>query len=360
VTAPPDKHADAGGSRRALYLTWHIHAARSDGIAAWLGCESHIAYARRLSATLLTPVRWAVQGWTSWNILAREKPDVVFVQNPPIFAAMTAFVYCWRNHANYVLDSHPGSFGEKGDVVGMLALPVHRWLAKRATLNLVSSAPFLERLKSWGARAFCLPDPPPAHVAEVAGDMCPPPEVFSVAVVNMFAPDEPTELILRAAELLPEMQFSVTGNVAKARKRSIVHHPPNVRFTGFLRGSAFLEELARSHAVLTFTTNANSVMRGAYDGIYIGRPVVCSDWPAMRRILGERSGTFFSNDPLSLADALRECRQRYEALTKGAIALRERWFEEFLAKLREVCGYVDLPYSDVGPGPAADTWDGAE
>lgn len=39
------------------------------------------------------PWRYLTQGYQTWRILIHEHPDIIFVQNPPIFSVLDAFIY---------------------------------------------------------------------------------------------------------------------------------------------------------------------------------------------------------------------------------------------------------------------------
>jgi len=56
------------------------------------------------------PVRYLVQTWQTWRILHREKPDIIFIQNPPIFAVLAVSLYTLFFGGRYVIDSHTGAF----------------------------------------------------------------------------------------------------------------------------------------------------------------------------------------------------------------------------------------------------------
>jgi glycosyltransferase involved in cell wall biosynthesis len=105
----------------------------------------------------------------------------------------------------------------------------------------------------------------------------------AITLVCTFAHDEPVALFLEAARGLPEVQFYVTGNPADADPRVLATKPDNVTLTGFIPRAQYVGLLLASDAVMTLTTRDNTMQRGAYEAIYLGRPVITSDHAFLRR-----------------------------------------------------------------------------
>jgi hypothetical protein len=75
----------------------------------------------------------------------------------------------------------------------------------------------------------------------------------------------------------------VTGNHRRADPRVLAAKPPNVRLTGFLSEGDYVGLLLASDAVMCLTTRDNTMQRGAYEAVYLGRPVITSNFDLLRR-----------------------------------------------------------------------------
>jgi hypothetical protein len=100
-------------------------------------------------------------------------------------------------------------------------------------------------------------------------------------VVCSFNYDEPVAAILAAARLTPDVRFFITGNPRHLTGTLAAQLPPNVTLTGFLSTPAYGGLLAGADVVLTLTTRDHTMLRGAYEAIYQGTPVIVSDWPVL-------------------------------------------------------------------------------
>ncbi len=55
-------------------------------------------------------LKYLGQSVSTWKVLARERPDVVFVMSPPPVAIAAVYAYCFVSRARYVVDAHSGVF----------------------------------------------------------------------------------------------------------------------------------------------------------------------------------------------------------------------------------------------------------
>jgi glycosyltransferase involved in cell wall biosynthesis len=98
--------------------------------------------------------------------------------------------------------------------------------------------------------------------------------------------------------------------------------------TGFLSTAAYGGLLASADAVMTLTTLDHTMMRGAYEAIYQGTPVIVSDWPILREFFSDGS-LHVPNSAAAIAEAARTVGHRSAELREGARRLRERKLAAF-------------------------------
>src|SRR5207249_3015596 len=130
-------------SLKSLLIAWASHSLRVFSMADELGGKGSLQYEARLTGLWLTPLRYLVQGWNTWRLLERERPEVVIAQNPPIFAPLVVAMWCLLRgkpgspgrRARFVIDAHTASFH---DPRWRWTHPLLRLLARRAVVTLVT------------------------------------------------------------------------------------------------------------------------------------------------------------------------------------------------------------------------------
>jgi glycosyltransferase involved in cell wall biosynthesis len=318
------------------YISWAESCSRSDHTARELGGRSHMVYAARLGSHPATIVlKYAVQWFRTARILRREQPETVIVMTPPVFAALPAFLYAWRRRTQVVLDAHSAAFLHPR---WRRLQWLQRWLCARAASTLVSNTHLADMVRRHGGHATVVPDVPivfprPQAFARPAG--------FVVAVVCSFNPDEPLEAILAAAAQLPDVRFFVTGNPRHFPAALSPRVPPNVTLTGFLSTPLYGGLLRAADAVLTLTTRDHTMLRGAYEAIYQGTPVIVSDFELLRREFPS-GALHVDNTADGIASAVRTMQAQLPAFRAAAARLgddkRKRWShtrQTILTRLRE-------------------------
>lgn len=286
--------------QRSLFLSWVSHSTRSASLGGALGAELHFVDAgRRLGVFKYLP-----RAWRSWRLLTQRRPELVICMNPPYFVALVAWAYCRRYRARMVLDSHTAAFDQPRWV---WMLPLHRALARRAALSIVTNEGLAARVRRWGGEAEIVSDIP---YTLPEGDFPLPADVFAVVFISTFAADEPLAEVLAAARELGDMRFFVTGNAAKADPALMAAKPANLEFTGFLSREAYAGLLRGASAIMALTTRNFTMQRGGSEAITAGRPLVTSDWPVLKQIF-HRGALHVDNRAESIVRALRELQADY-------------------------------------------------
>lgn len=288
------------------FIVWEPSNSRSDTIAREFAATCHNIHFLSLKKPFVAPLKYLLQSCSTLAVLVKQKPQVVFVQNPPLFAPLVAWVYCKAVGAALILDSHTGVFVEpKWRWLSAL----HRFLARRATVNIVTNDHLRGILEDWGARAFVLADVP----VDVGTAVAPLKNPATVTVINTFSYDEPLDEVLRAARALPEVRFRVTGDASRCDPALLESAGPNVKFTGFLSRQDYVATVAGSAAAVVLTTADHTMQRGAYEAMSMGVPIITSDWPLLRETFCK--GTIHvDNRAASIASAVRKvlaCRATY-------------------------------------------------
>lgn len=261
---------------RTMFLVWGppSHANRTRVLAARLGIEVRHVYSTRRRGALAAPLKYPYQTVATFFHLFRLRPRIVFVQNPPSFAAMVTAVYAALTGAEFIVDAHSDAFDSP-----YWSRPewLYRRLARRALTTIVTNEHFADRLRSWGASASVVPDIPTRfdHGPYEVGSE------FNVAVVATFAADEPIDEVVEAARSLPDAKFRITGDTGRENASVPSDLPANVELTGFLPIEEYYGLLHSSDAVMALTTRNHTMQRGACEALSLGTPIITSDWPVL-------------------------------------------------------------------------------
>ena len=260
---------------KALFLAWTAHNRRSQLIAKSLGIPLYLVHSLK-RRYYLAPLRYVLQTWSTLKLLWSKRPEVVFVQNPPIFAALLVYLYARLTGARYVVDSHTGALLAPW---WRWSMPLHAFLSKRAVTTLVTNEYLAHQVRQWTDKVFILADIPTEFPA---GRPYPLDGEFNVAVINTFSPDEPIDTVLTAAKTMPDVHFYITGDPIRAKKRYLTQHLPNVHFTGFIPDEDYFGLLRGVQGIVVLTTDNHTMQRGACEAVWLAKPIVTSDWPVLR------------------------------------------------------------------------------
>jgi glycosyltransferase involved in cell wall biosynthesis len=320
-----EAHLPGGGgpAPRVTYISWAESCSRSDHMARELGGKSHMVYLPRFGSRATTILfKYVGQWFKTAGILRRERPDVVFVMTPPLVAALPAFWYARRHRKQVVLDAHSAAFLHPR---WRRLLWLQRALCRRAATTLVHGERIAKFVRDAGGHATLVPDVPITFPNPVP---FPRPNGFVVAVVCSFNYDEPLAAILAAARLTPDVTFFMTGNPKHFPAHSLGELPPNLTLTGFVSTAAYGGLLAAADVVMTLTTRDHTMLRGAYEAIYQGTPVIVSDSALLRDAFPE-GAAHVDNTPEGIAGALEVMRRDPATFRAGALRLRQsklgRW-----------------------------------
>ncbi len=323
----PDTHGSAVSLnvRSGMFLAWAkpSHSRRSELMARKLGLPLRRIHVLKMKP-YLAPIRYAAQtALTLWTLF-RERPRVVLVQNPPIFAPLVVWLYCALTRGRLIIDSHTDA------VQGPLwqwSWGLHAFLSRRALTTLVTNTHLQKTVQAWGARSDVLTDIP-SDLPQ--GIRYPFVHKFNVVMVSSFAPDEPLAAVIEAARDMPEVGFYVTGDPVQGFKRLPQNLPPNLTLTGFLPDDQYYGLLRSADAVMALTTEDHTNQRGACEAVWVGRPVITSDWPFLREAF-HRGTVHVDNTIVGIVAGVRQMRIEHARYTREIVGLQAERRQEWAA-----------------------------
>jgi len=260
-----------------LFISWAENCSRSDSIARRLGGISVMVYSpfwgSRYSTVLL---KYLSQTWKTLRILFRHKPKTVIVMTPPVIACIGVWLYAKLTRTQYAIDAHSGAFTDKRWTWSFF---LHGFFSRHALVTLITSNYLGDIIRRRGGGTMIVGDVPvcfakPGEIA-LKGRL-------NMTFVSTFTFDEPIQQFLDAARQITDIHFYVTGRLKDASPNIVASAPSNVTFTDFLSDSDYVALLLGSDAVICLTTEDHTMQRGAYEAVYLRRPVITSTFPILR------------------------------------------------------------------------------
>jgi glycosyltransferase involved in cell wall biosynthesis len=310
---------------RALFLIWGARhgSHRSERMAQLLGLDLRHIYITTKQGRCHALYKYPYQFIATMTLLVRKRYQLVFVQDPPIFAALPAYSYGLVSSTKFIIDAHTPPLLSP---VWAWTLPLHRFLSRRAIRTIVTNDYLEQLVASWGAGAFVLQDPPiEPHIFEPT---CLEDGAVNVVMVSSASPDEPIKEVLKAARDLPEMRFYITGDYSKSRQHIIDSASSNVHFTGYLR-EGFFSLLNAADVIMDLCVEDYQFLSGANEALWLGKPLITSKGPVLEGYFN-RGTIHVDNTAAGIRRGLLETQDRLveleaEMLSLQVVRRREWW-----------------------------------
>ena len=325
---------EPAAKQKRVFITWDDHGSRAASLAFYLEAENHYVQSIRIRSMALVPLKYALNIFRTWSILLRERPEVVFIVAPPVFAVFPVWVYCRLSSCEYIIDTHCGALLDRR-WAGFLRL--HKFLAKGALVSILHNRALAERVATWGAVGVDMGDilyrlPTSGTYALRKG--------LNIVFVSTYSRDEPLNEVLEAARNVPEANFYITGRLDRAPEATVRKAPGNVVFTDYLGDEDYFALLKGSDIVVSLTINDLTMQNGIYEAIALGRPSITSDWPVLRTS-APRGTIWIDNRSESLVCAIRAIERHYSRYLSEAEALRNEYRVNWEKKLAGLLKILD-------------------
>lgn len=323
-------------ARPVVTIVWAPpgYGARSHAFSTWLQAREYYIHYLKFRTPIYAPVKYIFQWLKTWQVLLKERPDFVFVQNSPPVTGLCVYVYSLFTHTQYVLDTHsPVLFGWKW----RWTRPMVRVVARRAVVNILDQERFGRLIESWGAKALILQDPPETIAideSELGDDS----NALEFSYVGTLSWDEPVDILIEAARQLPYITFFLLGKKKRAKRQWLESAPDNVVFTDYLLAENYWKRLIHSRAIIVLTTHQYSLSGAAQDALYVDKPLILSDRPALREYF-TKGVAFAPNTAEGIVKAVEDFlanEERYKReIAELHVERAQRWEENF-RQLQEI------------------------
>ena len=309
------------------FIAWIDYNRRSEILAEFFGATlHHISFGQR-KVKWQIPIRYLVQTFQTLKVLIKERPDIVFVQNPPIVILLPVLPYCFFFGARFIIDSHTGAFTDFKRTLGL-----HKWLSKRALTTIVHNTSQEKIIKEWGV-PYCILGFFDTEYPE--GTPVPMADGFNIAFSCSFAPDEPILEVFQAAKMLPEANIYITGNHKRLDPAKEAQKPSNCHFTGFLDYDEYVGLLRGSDMVMALTTRDETLLSGGFEAVSLEKPLIVSDWPILEQYFSKGS-VHVDNSAAGIAQGIRDGIENLPTLKEKIKELRENLNKEWQESGNEI------------------------
>jgi len=316
---------------KQLYVVWLAFQRRPASMQSYFGYELEFlpsASTRRFVRFL----GYLAKGWKTLVLFWREQPQVIWLQLAPTPLLYIAHLYkaLFNRQVKIIADCHNS----------MLRAP---WIKFPKTVDLLNGCDVLlvhndtvkEQAVAVGVNnknLYVLEDRATLLDCETTQKQTPFPKPW-ILFPCAFNTDEPIEVVLATARLIPDITLVITGNSARARGRhDLSNLPPNVKLPGFLPKEEFDMLLCSTDAVLGLTIWEGVQLSTANEAVGTGKPLILSNTKLLKQLFYKGAVYVDSLNPESLAQGCKEAILRKNELSQEIIELREdrdrRWLEQ--------------------------------
>ena len=304
------------------FIAWTRYNRRSDLLAEHFGATMHHLRYGQNGNLLQAPFRYIVLAGRTWGILRHEKPEVIFIQNPPIVTLLVAYLYCKLYQARYVIDSHTAAFLSPK---WRWSLKLHSFLSHHALTTIVTNNSLRDIVAGWGCDAFVLGFTPAQYPQ---GTPYPLDEGFSVLVVSAYAEDEPLDKVFEAAARLPGVNFYITGDSKRIAPRLMSVKPDNCHLTGYIPYEQYVGLMREVDTVIDLTDRDHTLLLGAFEAVSLGTPLIVSDWPILREYFSH-GAVHVANTADAICEGIQQAQREHATLRKEIALLRDELQNEW-------------------------------
>jgi hypothetical protein len=240
-------------------------------------------------------------------VLKKERPDILFVQNPSMILAFFSVVLIKPIFkCNVIVDRHSNFLlsKKKRNIFHVLLFQFLSFLSiKYADLTIITNKELAYLVDILGGNPFILPDKIP-NIKVYNVDKTD--KLIRVFVVSSFAGDEPIGNLIEASKLLDNTNIRLifSGNYKKYSNQRALSECRNIELTGFLSDSEYERMLNLADLVIVLTTINYTLLCGCYEAIAVEKPLITSNSNTLKNLF--KGATFTDNSPSSIVNSINE------------------------------------------------------
>lgn len=291
-------------NKKQVWITWERQT-RNRSMAKMLQA-SYIEYGFRKGL-----LRYFVLSFKTILFLVKNKPEVIYFQNPSVVLGMVCVLYgVFSKRPKLIGDYHNCALDESSRM-----FPVNAFIARYCALVIVTNPSLEIVVKRMKAVAVSCPDPLPDLEIKVEKAQ----QNRSIVFVTSWADDEPINEVLNAymeSGLSDEgISLLITGR-AKLNKLAFSqdhYERCGITFLGFVDEACYWMLLQSAYFVVDLTTRENCMVCGAYEALAVRRVLLLSNNTATTEYFGFNV-TYTNNTQTDICEKLKFIHQNIALL----------------------------------------------
>jgi hypothetical protein len=333
-------------NKKIIFISWTNFSSHSKLLAQ--AVDAPIFYVKDISRS--RNFLWKMFFWLDYlsksfrtlQILLKEKPNSVFVQNPPSIAPILVILFRKLVSYRVLVDSHNGAFEKK-----WFNFPLHKWALRNADVVTVHNRQLYEKLvkdKTLKGVNFNILNSRLTDFSYIRKESQKEPYIF---VVNTFSVDEPIEIVLEGIVEYcsghnTEIIFKVSGNYEKhpAIYSKFSKHK-NIEFVGFVPESMYEYLLVNSLAVMSLSTRDDVQQFALSEAVGAEVPFISNNNSTNRYLFGDKM-VLTELQPVSISagiDTFINNKKRFDSnILEIKKTISEKWQNDFV-KVRSALSF---------------------
>ncbi len=324
-----------------IWITWESHR-RSEELAKAFQAKYIV-----LDIEMFRVVRYVILSVLTFYNLLKEKPNVVFCQNPSVVLATILCVYKYLLKYILIVDRH-SNFKFKSLQSKKLKWKLFHILSKysirKSDLTIVTNDNLAKIVENMNGHAFVLPDKLPQFSIKnklEAKEDIKGKSKYKVTFITTFSIDEPIHESIDACMHLSGIDSYFTGNWKKMFNYSEVHSfkKDNIHFTGYIPEHDYLELLSSSNILVILTKSENLLTCGAYEALAFKKPMVLSNTNAIKSYFNF-GAVYVNPDSNNIANGIQKALEEYKLLQDEIKKNLPKFIEEWKSRFNNVYNYI--------------------
>ena len=298
-------------NQKILCLVWAPFSSRMDEL-------SHEIGGIRFNVTFLyghkylAPLRYSLLAIKTAYLLLKERPDVVYAQNPPVFCPLVCIPYCKIWKKKLVVDHH-AVWSIKtfhGGILGRSIRRLEAFVSSHAYLNTAPHSLWADELKKLGANDVLV-----VYDYVESSNVQPDEDIrrkyslkrtYLALAPHGGHPLERIESLVEAARHIDSMMLLLSGSESKLRARmEKIDFGDNERYLGFLERDEYEKLKASVDLGLSITDEPFTISHTLLEFASYSVPVISSNQAAVRELFGDSLLYVDSSEPSVVGKAIR-------------------------------------------------------
>ena len=97
---------------KIIFISWAPYCSRSDNMAREFNGKSYMVYSGFFGSNYYTILfKYIFQTIKTLLILFKDRPDIIFVMSPPVFANIPIYIYTRLFNKKFIIDGNPPKAG---------------------------------------------------------------------------------------------------------------------------------------------------------------------------------------------------------------------------------------------------------